>query len=528
MLKLPKSRYYLVALLLVPVATALRLYFFSGYGLGDDPNLMGSIEVALSEGGLVPENVYHSRPLFILIGVLSFILFGINEIGFILPVLFFSVAIHLVCVVFTNRLVSSRTSFFVSLFFLISPFETLCSTAMVFDYYLAFFSLLAAFYLQIGITKDSAKAMVLSSLFLFLSLLVKMSALVAYPVFLLLCLVTVRKGKLWGFFWLSNVVFISFLCIFYFHLSGNPLHWFTFGTFPPYDVTDNLLNELLAYPKYLLLTDEFGNSMFAGITWLAIPVFILSILKTKQRDLSYSGIYIFLSFSFIYILTFIFVPHKISFSAYHSVPRVFRYLVQLSPFIYIAAAFLVGELLWKRYRLLSWSITIIVCLFSFSQTPTLARTLGGPNVDGRKLVSFFTKKGIEKPTLVATNSWYCGWVALFAKKENQEIRLSCTSEYSNEEKEKFLQGIDYGYVVTGGGQLIWYSHLGFGLNLEEMKFEIPDYWKLVYEGESSKEIWRKEPLRIWYVQKKELLEPVFKEGELSSNWNRCLRGGRSI
>ena len=117
-----------VAIAALALALPVRLLGFAGFGLGDDPNFAAAFIDYLEHGRLELSNAYHLRPLFILPHALSLRLFGMGELGLVLPILLAALATHAVGIVLAGLAFGARGAAFASLLWLTTPFETLTAT----------------------------------------------------------------------------------------------------------------------------------------------------------------------------------------------------------------------------------------------------------------------------------------------------------------------------------------------------------------------------------------------------------------
>src|SRR5579885_488897 len=83
-----RRRAVAAAVLLVTAGTTLRLAYFSGYGLGDDPNFKATIESIVSNGPVIwlPKQAYTYRVTWWLPTGVACRLFGVSERALILPI----------------------------------------------------------------------------------------------------------------------------------------------------------------------------------------------------------------------------------------------------------------------------------------------------------------------------------------------------------------------------------------------------------------------------------------------------------
>jgi hypothetical protein len=124
-----------------------------------------------------------------------------------------------------------------------------------------------------------------------------------------------------------------------------------------------------------------------------------------------------------------------------------------------------------------------------------------PGADGRALSRFF-RDDPPRGTAVTIHGdeWNCDRLADMNYPESRRWAFDCRSFLHAEEKRAFLEAVDHGYVVTGGGALAWYSVRPWVLNLTEVGFVPGPDWELLLERPAPVAPWRTEPLRVWRVR----------------------------
>jgi hypothetical protein len=489
------------AWLAVAAAIPLRLYFFAGYGLGDDYIFVQTPLRVLETGTLDFEDFRTNRLLLVLIQVTTFLLLPVDDFSFVLPIFVFAIGAHALSVHFARALLGERAALVVSLLWLTSPYESLASTAFCLDYLLTFFSLACACCCWRGVRDGRAAAMVGGGLLLVCCFLTKASAILLVPVLGMATVLARHRWSRWIVFWSAFAWGMAAVSLGFWLAAGDPLQWLVERAYPAWghDVTDRLGEVLGKYPRYLLWTDpDHGGWMFgvtgalglAGLLW-ATGVWI------SERDRA-SGVLVLL---LAYVALFNFVPHKLDLTAYYSHPRIFRYLAQIVPCIYLGGAYAI-ERLWRGGR--AGRVAAVGCLvaasvFGLQQTPGVTAPSRGPGEDGRALSAFFRERVAASDVAIRSDKWSCDRLRYMNYPESRRWQFDCRDFIDAAEKLAFLQAIDHGYVVTGGGALDWYSHHPWVLNLAALGFEAPDAWELLLERPAPVTPWRTEPLRIWRV-----------------------------
>jgi hypothetical protein len=487
---------WLVFALVVPV----RLYFFSGYGLGDDYFFAGPPLHFLDFGTLNFADYRTNRLLLIMPQVFAFLLLPVNDFSFVLPIFIFSLATHALSLFFVRDCLGERAALFTSLLFLTCPFETLTATAFAPDCILAFYSVACLWSCYHGYRTPSHRAMLLGGVLLACAFLTKISAILMTPVIGLATVLTWRRWKVWLTFWASFAVAIVGVGFVFWLLAGDPVQRFTQRPWG-YDVTDMLYAVLATYPRHLFWrAPDTGHWMFGWTGLAAIAGMIAALCRIIVRRFDERDVLIVLFL--IYLLVFDLTPHRLDFSAYYSHPRIFRYLAQISPFVYVAAAFL-GEVLHRQGKVGKVTAGLMIaalCGFGAYQTPAVTEPSWDPNADGRALSRFFRENPPLTVTTINGDKWNCDRLRDMNHSQARRLRFNCESFSTDAERREFLTAIDHGYVITGGGSLAWYSNRPWVLNLAELGFEPPAEWELLRQVDAPVKRWRKEPLRIWKVE----------------------------
>lgn len=549
------------------LAVPTRLYYFSGYGLGDDHIFAATPLRVLQTGSLDFADFRTNRLMLLIPQVLAFLALPVNDFSFVLPILVFALGTHALCLLFVREFAGERAAFFTSLLFLTSPYESLASTTFSMDYVLTFYSTACAWSCYRGYATGSLRAMILGGVFLASCFLAKAAAILLIPVLGLAALCTLRQWRRWLAFWGAFSAAMAAVSLAFWLVADDPLQWLTQRAYPfpgGHDVTGMLAAVLSAYPRYILWTDpDHGVWMFGGtgllgmagllvgagvwfarrwlprvlsLKWLATsvpyrasrPASAATTDADVRRKLASTSIGEegssipavghgparavtadtaentsgLLTLFLVYLLVFNFTPHKLDFTGFFSHPRIFRYLAQVAPCLYVAAAVL-ADMLWccqRRAGAVAAAVLMVgTCAFGLYQMPLVTAPSRDSGQDGRALSRFFREQPPSARTTINGDAWNCQRLQQMNYPASRRWSYRCRDFLTSTEKLEFLQTIDHGYVITGGAALDWYSLHPWVLNLSELGFQPPSGWQLLMERPAPVTPWRTEPLRIWRV-----------------------------
>jgi len=499
------GRWWTLAWLCLVLAIPLRLAFFAGFGLGDDPNESLSLIEFAERLRLNPADFMHYRLINVVLRGLLYRVFSANELAFVLPILAFALGTHAMSIVLARDLLGARGAFLTSLLFLVTPYETLASTANVPDYIHAFFGVACAWAAYRGYHRRSDRYMALAAVFLVLGLLNRLSTVLLVQTLGVATLFTLRHWRRWVALWAVFAVLVGLMCLADFLYSGVPYGWIIYYSGPViggYDVTRILGYELMVYPRYVFHHNEYPNWMFGLTGWCAALGALLALGRAVLRRAGGAEWFVVLAF-FVFVGLFEFLPHRLTLHAYWSVPRIFRYLAQISPALYLSGAYLLDGL-WelgpRRSPLgLGAVLCVVVALFGLQQTPGVAGPLCDADRDGRHLIAYLRTIATDKPVPLCTDFWRVNLVLAQYPRHRQSWMLHGVGG-SKDEKVRFLRSVQEGLVITGGATLPWYSGIELIVNLSTLNFTVPPNWTLLHQFDGRRTSWRVEPLRVWSVK----------------------------
>lgn len=482
------------------LALLLRLYFFSGYGLGDDVNDVHTAWGLVLNFRLNPLEAHHYRLLTVLPRTLSFYLFGLSDFTLVLPVLLFSLLTHAAAIVLSDSLFGGKGAFITSLLFLSTPYETLTATQSVPDYSTAFFFTLCALFLVRGLSSAALRPMSLAAVSLLGAVLTKTAGLAPLPLIGLATLVSLRRWREWTAFWVSFGLCIAGVCIADRFYSGCYLRWFYFNNFfDGFNAAGRLLEIWAIFPRYLFYRDEFGNLMFGSSGIIFACGVVLSIVRLLQGQRR-AAEWLVLACGLFFLL-FNFMPHKLTFAGYFTHTRIFRYMAVIVPGVYLSATYFICELLAthsKRRIEIGALVLLTVVVVNLFEIPPVTYPSRDFGHEGRAMDQLVASQ-LDQPGLdVYADQWKCMRLSAFVRPERRGYQLHCLTATGVEAQRAELDQIQHGLVLTGGGAMPWYGNPLKNFNISELGPRT-DNWKLLFEYPMPVTGWRTEPLRIWKV-----------------------------
>ncbi|MEI6125646.1 MAG: glycosyltransferase family 39 protein [Pseudomonadota bacterium] len=346
-------------ILFIALACALRLYFFSGFVLGDDPAYADFVSRILK--GSYPEigthGVFACRPAVLYALALPVYLFGWHEWSFVLPVLVASLLNTGLVYCAARRLSGQLAGAAAAMVYITFPLDAVHATTVSNDIILSAFVWSGALLLLISYKKyNQKKYLALSTLAGFIigaAVAVKINAVVfaavAFPALIFFLWSDIRRGGYktilgWSIGWIiANVL----LCLFLYMKSGDPFaHYhaemrFNLDFNPSGFIAGDksLARLLLYYPRLICGMEKEGDlgyqMMPYGYVFLCFLLLLPCMLVKRFRSLRLPA-----GCALLYLLIMQFSPLKLfpHYIPIHRLPR-FLHIASLPAIVAIGIAF---------------------------------------------------------------------------------------------------------------------------------------------------------------------------------------------
>lgn len=498
-----KSINYLVILLLILVlALIIRLKFFVGFGLGDDPYYAYISKNFLERGfsGLNPIGSNFRIGIWIPVSI-SYKLFGINDFSYVLFPLLCSLGSVITLYFIGKELFNQRVGAISAFLLAINPFDAVFASTMTIDIPVAFLSALSLlFFIKGDKTKNNKFFLYyfLSAFFLVFAYTIKIPAMFMIFVFITISLIKLKSYKKHFFFYLFVSIFV--LTSFYidYIISCNVECKF-FERLPqqlkasPSPLPFKYLWSV--YPKWMFGRElSFGILLFGYQFYLAVPAFFYCI--TRNFNKSY---YIILWFIVLFILLEFF---PLELSPLKIAPRFFRYTYTfLLPSILMSSIILSD--LWNFHSkylkfVLSIFFIIFVCL-SLNEGYTLANIYQDTYQDSKEAAMFLAKlpeKDIYSDYIQLNRfNFYTNYQRMHQVKWSLD-GIEFQRGIIEAKNYQLLKNISNAYVVVGGARGPDYGLYSI-FNLGD--FQPPENWRLIWELDKPINKYRLETLKIFEV-----------------------------
>lgn len=516
----PAAVYMVAPVLIFFFAFILRLFFFSGFILGDDIQEFATCRYVMENGPSLNDQ-FHLRFGCWIFNVLAFNIFGISEFSFFLPTIFMSSSMGCVgYLLFLFKKYKFHRCVFGGLFIASAPFEILIGGVRANDIILSWFLALTILLIIILENKPILQG-ILIGFILWVSFYVKLWVVYVFPFLGVYYLFKSLKSKrIRGFltFIITSLMLHAMTCLLWKIQIGKFLPFLS-NHAATYPVPRKELSHLfLVYPKQIFCGSEFGTTFFGHIPYLLFFLLLIKLVmfvfepenqgyKLDTKDIWLFGYYI----SFFLLLNFF--PNSFKFDQYYSAPRIFRYLAPLSfPMTLHLAKIIIeftdAEIMnVKPVGIVFFSKAVPILIFSILLlTNILLANIA--TKEGRLYRQTFLAvisdiKNHPPPKLLA-ESWMSFFLRELYLKEYADRIVSLFNIHSAADYELWLdrnqnQLPDQTMLITGLGSYVHYGahYNGFRLNL--FSKPLNSAWSLYRQYKIQSYLSNSEQARLWIL-----------------------------
>jgi hypothetical protein len=514
-----KAVLFAIPLIIFLFSLVLRIYFFTGFILGDDVEDFQAFQYIISIGPNL-QNQLHIRFGLWIFDVLSFKLFGQSEFSFFLPTVLMSSSLSVIgYYLLTFWKYPRNQAFLASLLIASAPFEVLLGVVHANDLILGWV-LAIAFYFFITLEKKPIIQGTIVASLLWFAFYIKIWAVYFYPVILIYYLYKYSRGRQWKGFASFLIASLSF------HVGMMIIWQITTRTFIPfvyhtpatYPVDATTMPWLLqVYPKMILFGSEFGTTFFGVIPYILLTSLLiktpLSTMKAQKIRFDKFDFYLIaLYLSFFLLLNFF--PNTFKFDQYYSAPRIFRYLAPISFPMTLHVAknildlskikikykgiFHFNNSKFNKYSIVGLFI-VLICLNIYQADN--ATKVG--QIYHSTLVSIIKDIRNNPPPGVLSESWLDFFLREVYLKGTNVSTLSPSYPIDTAQKyERWIQDIqptleNGSMLISGIGSYTFYGCHNCGIRLNQFNTPLDPGWKLVKEYQNQSYLPIPESAKLW-------------------------------
>jgi len=319
-------------------AFLLRLFFFTGFILGDDVQEFQAVKHVLNYEPSY-DDAFHIRFGAWFFNVIFFKLLGISEFSFFLPTILMSVSMSVIgYYILVYWKYPRNHAFLAGLFIASAPFEILLGVVRANDMIFSWLLALGLFFFLFLEKRPKLQGTILA-FFMWVAFYVKLWVVYLFPAIFIYYLTQFVKNKRWrGFalFVLTSLILHTIIGIFWLTKNGMFFPFFKYhsATYPV--ALRDIVPLFYVYPKLIFEGSQFGTTLFGLIPYalfilLATKLALRFFSKKYWKNFIFDNLDIYLiGFYMSFFLFLNFFPNTFTFDQYYSAPRIFRYLGPIS------------------------------------------------------------------------------------------------------------------------------------------------------------------------------------------------------
>ena len=476
------------------VGLAFRLFYFSGYGLGDDVIFRADIDSIVRRGVVMPDNSSY-RVTWWLPTVFSCRMFGLNEVGLIVPITAMATVGMLLIYIFGKTLWRRPGAVIATLLLIVFPLDFAWSTMFTNDFYVAVLSALTVLLVLRALNENRALRRrwlwILAGVSLLAAYHAKVSAVLLLPAIAIICWTRRREvDREFAYFVLTVGVLTAVSCFVWYRYSGDPFWPYNSETrFSGVTGPDALVNHplsrdvFLTYPRLLAWPDHLGDRLYSVYPHLLVVLAILAPFFGVRTSAP-----IFWWFLFV-ILGLQFAVNHVPGGWTSGARNVRHTIIFIYPMTLLLTGYLVG--FWRRFPKLCYALLVPLLVYGALQCVSTATKTKVAYADRKHALEFIMAL---PPKPIYSDFQLCIYASLFGSRPDQ---FPCR-ELNGDERVRRAQiaAIQSGYLVTGGGRE---PHYGCFECIPQAADVPEDGWRLLAHlpGPDDPVPWRPDPLRVW-------------------------------
>ena len=469
-------------LVLMGLGLALRLAYWSGYGLADDPIFRGNVVELLKTHGLLGDNISY-RLAWLIPTTLFCKIFGLTEFGMIFPVTATgTLGIGLVYAL-GKSLYGRSGALIAALLLIAQPLDFAWSTMWSNDIFVSFFSALSIFFLLRALRQEvdvwKSRLWILTGMSLWLGCQARVSAAAVLPAVAVICWMHRRR---------LDTTFVDFVVtvgvlsggtsIMYYLVTNDPIgpyHAEFFG----YRMS---AADFWTYPNVFFWRDHLGHFLHA---WYPHLLVVLALASPWLRIRTSREVFWWLLFVFAALQFNVKWVDGAWFTAFRNIRHAH---VLVYPTILLLAGYLVG--LRRQHRMWCDGVVAALLVFGLWQGIAVASKTKVAFADRREACRFLAT--LPPKPIYADVPLQMSCLVL----EGVPWKFEAVQSEPGQGKLQLAAGTS-GYLVTGGSREPIYGPLFAGAPRADAL--TPGKWKLLREvpGPAQPSPWRPEPLRVW-------------------------------
>ena len=478
---------------LVSAYLVLRLLYWSGFGLGDDVIFHHNIAMIVQSSQVAPDNIAY-RFTWWLPTALSARLFGLNEVGLVLPTIAMATVGAIVVYAFGKALWGRPGAVIAVLLLIVCPLDFAWSTMFVNDFFLAVLSATTMLLvLRAPLASDAVvrrRLWTLAGVTLWLAYHAKVSVVLLFPALAVVCIA--RRGEIdreIRYFIGTAAALYALSAVVSYIFTGDPLAPYHVenrfgGAVGPGALMSHPLNRdvFLTYPRVLFYPDHLGERLYSFYPHVLVGLAVLGPLLGLRS-----------AWPVFWWLFFVMLGMQLAVNrvdgGWTSLARNVRHtIVFVYPMILLLTGYLVA--LRARWPRVCDALLLVLLAFGLSESVSTAEKTKQAFADRRQALTFIASLP-SKP--VFSDFQLCTYLPAL----DASARIPCVELTGDETARRArLATIQSGYLVTGGGRE---PHYGC-FECIPLAREVPtDQWRLLREfpGPTVPHPWRPEAVRVW-------------------------------